>query len=71
MINLTCPPLSEYSITFPYNELIVPIAEKSTLDVEKYFLELLRTDNSLSAGIAAIKTLLMVLKQTKCKKTVN
>lgn len=41
-------------------------AAKSALDVEKYFLDLLRTDQSLSAGIAAIKTLLMVLKQTKC-----
>lgn len=36
-------------------------------DVEKYFSNLLSEDQSLSAGIAAIKTLLMVLKKTKCK----
>ncbi|XP_031620290.1 translation initiation factor eIF-2B subunit alpha isoform X2 [Contarinia nasturtii] len=33
--------------------------------VEKYFSELLNEDKSLSAGIAAIKTLLAVLKKTK------
>lgn len=36
-------------------------------DVEKYFSQLLNKDKSLSAGIAAIKTLLMVLEKSKCK----
>lgn len=36
-------------------------------DVEKYFSDLLNKDHNLSAGIAAIKTLLMVLEKTKCK----
>lgn len=40
--------------------------EKSVVNVEKYFLKLLHDDQSLSAGLAAIKTLLMVLEQTKC-----
>ncbi|XP_055615885.1 translation initiation factor eIF-2B subunit alpha isoform X2 [Toxorhynchites rutilus septentrionalis] len=34
-------------------------------DVEKYFLDILEKDDSLSSGIAAIKTLLMVLEKTK------
>lgn len=38
----------------------------SRIDVEKYFSQLLSEDKSLSAGIAAIKTLLMVLEKTKC-----
>lgn len=35
-------------------------------DVEKYFSNLLKNDKNLSAGIAAIKTLLMVLEKSKC-----
>lgn len=35
--------------------------------VEKHFLGLLNDDKKLSAGIAAIKTLLMVLEKTNCK----
>ncbi|XP_058811971.1 translation initiation factor eIF-2B subunit alpha [Topomyia yanbarensis] len=38
-------------------------AEK--FDVERYFLGILDKDDSLSSGIAAIKTLLMVLEKTK------
>uniref|UniRef100_A0A8D8JD74 Translation initiation factor eIF2B subunit alpha n=3 Tax=Culex pipiens TaxID=7175 RepID=A0A8D8JD74_CULPI len=34
-------------------------------DVETYFLDLLQKDDSLSSGIAAIKTLLMVLEKTE------
>ncbi|XP_055612811.1 translation initiation factor eIF-2B subunit alpha [Uranotaenia lowii] len=34
-------------------------------DVEHYFLDILEKDDSLSSGIAAIKTLLMVLEKTK------
>ncbi|XP_055544140.1 translation initiation factor eIF-2B subunit alpha isoform X1 [Wyeomyia smithii] len=34
-------------------------------DVEQYFLGILDSDDSLSSGIAAIKTLLMVLEKTK------
>lgn len=37
------------------------------VNVEKYFSDLLSKDQSLSAGVAAIKTLLMVLEKTKCK----
>lgn len=36
-------------------------------NVEKFFSGLLNKDKSLSAGIAAIKTLLMVLENTKCE----
>lgn len=35
--------------------------------VEKHFLDELDKDKKLSAGIAAIKTLLMVLEKTNCK----
>lgn len=41
----------------------------SFADVEKYFLDILDKDDSLSSGIAAIKTLLMVLEKTKCEFT--
>lgn len=36
-------------------------------DVEKYFSKLLDEDENLSAGIAAIRTLLEVLQKSKCK----
>lgn len=36
-------------------------------EVEKFFLNLVEDDKNLSNGIAAIKTLLMVLKKTDCK----
>lgn len=36
-------------------------------DVVKYFLQLLDDDKDLSSGIAAIKTLLMILEKKQCK----
>lgn len=42
-------------------------SDSSLSDVETYFLDLLQKDDSLSSGIAAIKTLLMVLEKTECK----
>lgn len=36
-------------------------------DVEKNFADILNKDRSLSAGIAAIKTLLKVLESSRCK----
>lgn len=36
-------------------------------DVVKYFLKLLDDDKDLSSGIAAIKTLLMILEKKQCK----
>lgn len=35
-------------------------------DVVKYFLQLLEDDKDLSSGIAAIKTLLMILEKKQC-----
>lgn len=43
------------------------VSDNCPVDVEKYFSDLLSKDESLSAGIAAIRTLLEVLKKTKCK----
>lgn len=36
-------------------------------DVERYFMDLLENDKNLSAGIAAIKTLLVLVEKTNCK----
>lgn len=36
-------------------------------DVANYFIRILQEDDSLSSGIAAIKTLLWVLQETECK----
>lgn len=47
--------------------LICNLTEFCILDVEKYFSRTLNEDKNLSAGIAAIKTLLMVLEKSKCK----
>lgn len=47
------------------------ILDNCPVDVEKYFSELLSKDESLSAGIAAIRTLLEVLKKTKCKSSLR
>lgn len=51
------------------NFLIVDNSNDETerIFVEKHFLGLLEKDKKLSAGIAAIKTLLMVLEKTNCK----
>lgn len=46
---------------------IISVHSNAEIDVEKYFSHLLSEDKGLSAGIAAIKTLLMVLEKTKCK----
>lgn len=35
--------------------------------IEKYFLKIIDEDKNMSNGIAAIKTLLMVLEKTNCK----
>lgn len=43
------------------------VSDNCPIDVEKYFSDLLSKDESLSAGIAAIRTLLEVLKKTKCE----
>lgn len=40
----------------------------SFTDVVKYFLKLLDDDKDLSSGIAAIKTLLMILEKKQCKE---
>lgn len=37
------------------------------IDVVKYFLKLLDDDKELSSGIAAIKTLLMILEKKQCE----
>lgn len=36
-------------------------------DIEKYFLQIIDDDNNMSNGIAAIKTLLLVLERTNCE----
>ena len=36
--------------------------------IEKYFLKIIDEDKNMSIGIAAIKTLLMVLEKTNCEK---
>lgn len=43
----------------------------AAIDVEKHFSQLLSENKSLSAGIAAIKTLLMVLEKTKCLSAIE
>lgn len=40
------------------------------LDVVPYFLKLLDDDKDLSSGIAAIKTLLMILEKKQCQLVV-
>lgn len=35
--------------------------------IEKYFLKIIDEDKNMSNGIAAIKTLLMVLEKTNCE----
>jgi hypothetical protein len=35
--------------------------------IEKYFVNIVDTDKNMSYGIAAIKTLLMVLEKTTCE----
>lgn len=40
-------------------------------DVRNYFLKLLEQDRDLSSGIAAIKTLLMILEKKQCKYLVH
>lgn len=37
-------------------------------EIERYFKNIVDADKNLSNGIAAIKTLLLVLEKTKCKK---
>jgi translation initiation factor eIF-2B subunit alpha len=37
------------------------------LAIEKYFLKIIEDDKNMSNGIAAIKTLLLVLEKTNCK----
>lgn len=37
-------------------------------NIERHFLDIVHSDQNLSNGIAAIKTLLFVLEKTKCKK---
>lgn len=37
-----------------------------TTSVERYFCDLMSSDANLSAAIAAMKTLLMVLEETNC-----
>lgn len=46
---------------------VAAIAGNDRNFVEKHFLGLLNDDKQLSAGIAAIKTLLMVLEKTNCR----
>jgi len=40
-------------------------------DVVKYFLQLLEEDKDLSSGIAAIRTLLMILEKKQCMLATN
>jgi hypothetical protein len=37
-------------------------------EIERYFLNIVNEDKNLSNGIAAIKTLLLVLEKTKCNQ---
>lgn len=41
------------------------------LEIERYFSNIVDGDKNLSNGIAAIKTLLLVLEKTKCKMLLN
>lgn len=43
----------------------MPDVQQNNFDVVKYFIQQMEDDKSMSSGIAAIKTLLMVLEQTK------
>jgi hypothetical protein len=38
----------------------------NALAIEKYFLKIVEDDKNMSNGIAAIKTLLVVLEKTNC-----
>lgn len=40
-------------------------------EIERYFLNIVNEDKNLSNGIAAIKTLLLVLEKTKCELNLN
>lgn len=40
-------------------------------DVVKYFLNLLDEDKDMSSGIAAIKTLLMILEKKQCERFIE
>jgi hypothetical protein len=38
------------------------------IEIERFFLNIVEEDKNLSHGIAAIKTLLVVLEKTNCKR---
>lgn len=40
-------------------------------EIERYFSNIVDADKNLSNGIAAIKTLLLVLEKTKCEQKLN
>lgn len=60
-----------HEFSFFQTQFVFAVSPNAKIDVEKYFSKLLNDDKNLSAGIAAIKTLLMVLEKTNCKSSTH